>query len=117
MIQIPSHVPHKGRIDDLKPRVIFGQTKHVTPEMELFLSNIRHSLTNNFSDVLSHDGIFLSEVSDEQTQPINFRRSNVDIISRFFERKIILFFDGRRIDICQIFLYIFESNKWNYFGF
>lgn len=67
MIEVASHISYKGSIYNLKPSIIFGQSEHVATKMKLLLSQVSHSLTDDFTDILSHNSILLSKVSNEET--------------------------------------------------
>lgn len=116
VIKVTTHIPHESSIDYLEPRVVFGQTEHVASKVELFLPHIRHSFTDNFSNVLSDNGVLFGEGSDEEAESIDFGRCHIDFIGGFFEGKVIFFLGGRCINVCQILFDVFESNKGGDFG-
>jgi hypothetical protein len=67
MIEISTHITHKGSIYYLKTSIILRQAEHVTTKMKFLLSHISYSLTYNLSHVLSHNCVLFSEISDKQS--------------------------------------------------
>ena len=93
MVKISSHVAYECCIYDLTASVVLGETEHVASKVfELFLSDIRHGLAYNLSDILSHNGILFCVFVDEKSKSIDFRGSNVDIVGGLFDDKILFLF-------------------------
>lgn len=117
MVEITTHVAHKGSVNDLEASVVFCEAEHVTTKMEFFLAHICHSLTDDLSDVFGNNRVLFGEVADEKTQSIYLRWGHIDVIRWLFKGKIVFFFDRRRIHVSEILLDIFESNEGDHFGF
>ena len=110
MIEVSSHVPYKGRIDDLWASVVFCQAEHVAAKVKFLLSDICHGLANHFTDVFCHNCTFFRVFVDEEAQSVNLGRSNIDIISGFLHDKYLFFFRSNHISFIEIFFDIFKGD-------
>ena len=120
MVEVTSHIPHKSGIYNLTPLIILRQSKHVTTKIfKLLLPDISYRLTYNLPNILSYYCIFSTCFIGKKSKSINFRRSNIDLVSRIFNQNLFLFdvVDWSRKTIFKIFLDIFKSDKRNNFRF
>ena len=114
MVQVTRHLANKSSIDDLQTSVVFAQTEHVTSEMEFLLSDVSHSLTYHFSDVLHHNCPFFGGRTNEQAQSVDFRWRDINFISGL-SHDYMLFLLCRTTEIFEIFLYVFKSDEGDHF--
>jgi hypothetical protein len=114
VVQVTRHIANKSSIDDLQTSVVFAQTEHVTSEMEFLLSDVSHSLTDHFSDVLHHNRPFFGGRTNEQAQSVDFRWRDINFISGLSHDKV-LFLLCRTAEIFEIFLDVFKSDEGDHF--
>lgn len=115
MVQVSTHIPHESGINYLEASVVFGQTEHVAAKVELLLSHISSSLTDDLANIFSHYTVLSCEVSDKQSKPIDFGRCNIDVVSGLSDCKIVFFF-GYTLQSFKILLNVVKCNKRHGFG-
>lgn len=78
--------------------------------MKFLLSDVSHSLTYHFSNVLHHNGPFFCGGANEQAQSVDFRWRNINFVCGLSHDKV-LFLLRRTTEIFEIFLDIFKSDE------
>lgn len=82
--------------------------------MKFLLSDISHSLTYHFSDVLHHNSTFFCGRTNEQAQSVDFRWRDINFVSGLSHDKV-LFLLCRTTEIFEIFLDVFKSDEGDHF--
>ena len=110
VVQVSAHVPYESSINYLEAGVVFSQTEHVAAKVELLLSHISSSLTDDLANIFSHYTVLSCEVSDKQSKPIDFGRGNINVVRGLSDCKIVFFF-GYTLQSLKILLYVVKCDK------